>query len=720
MPIDRAIQEYVKFVEYVFKKKKLSGPTMYKGTKLQEALKAMVREVTGNEAEMMNNGQPSNGCKTVVFAMAKYNLSASLPVMFRSYSVPTNPGPDCTISNALYATMAHPDLFKGIDIVHSGVSQSFIGGEIGCSNPLVHVLTEVKRLYPDRHVACVLSIGAGHARMIQVPDPSRWYRTRDVVVAKDMAMDSERVAEEVGLRFQGRGGVYFRFNVDQGMQNIKGGSWERLGEAMQHTEAYLQKNETNQKLDEATHASTERREAVSTTQAAGQISAVVGATNRLSGSKRRQAPTAFYTGQDNENTQVIACITGGKDQRRVCVVYGLGGVGKSQLALNVVERTWDEWDHVIYLDASSNEAIEKSLKEFAEAKYIGRSYKDVISWLESCGERWLVVFDNADAPSTKIRHLAKLAVGPDSICHVSSMSPTDGTALLLKIASSGNQCISVSDTKAAEELVQDFGCLALAIVHAGAFIACSQGITISKYRSLFLSQHPRMLEEYKQLPDIAKLDECGDAVYTTWRMCYDQLKPESREMLWLVAYMHYDGIFEDIFKQAAQNMYSQVYPLPLTDLEIQARDHVRQYLSKFIDSHHDWDTAKFAGLITDLTSYSLIEFNRASQTYSVHMLAHNWAKAAVPHSPELAAECTATILSLSIDRKDGAESLAFKRQLGLHVTSVLKHIPSVGANHGDYFQGVCSCTGQWVQYETLMQQLVEAFRRELGSDDIRT
>ncbi|CAE6521936.1 unnamed protein product [Rhizoctonia solani] len=64
MPVDKAITEYVKLMEDVFREKKWSRPTMYKGTKLQNALKVMVREATGNEAEMMNSGQASNGCKT--------------------------------------------------------------------------------------------------------------------------------------------------------------------------------------------------------------------------------------------------------------------------------------------------------------------------------------------------------------------------------------------------------------------------------------------------------------------------------------------------------------------------------------------------------------------------------------------------------------------------------------------------------------------------------
>ena len=123
--------------------------------------------------------------------MSGHNLNAGLPVIFRSYTVSVNPGPECAIWEAIYATMARPDLFKAIDIVESSVSQSIVGGELGCSNPLAHVLTEIRRVYPDREVACITSIGAGHGRTIQVPSPSRWYRTQDVIVMKDMATDSE-------------------------------------------------------------------------------------------------------------------------------------------------------------------------------------------------------------------------------------------------------------------------------------------------------------------------------------------------------------------------------------------------------------------------------------------------------------------------------------------------------------------------------------------------
>ncbi|CUA75647.1 Nephrocystin-3 [Danio rerio] [Rhizoctonia solani] len=739
MPIDKAISEYAKFAKGVFQETKTTGTPMYKTTKLQGALRRMIREVTGDEGEMMREHREHTGCKTVVFAMAQHNLNAGLPTLFRSYTVSTNPDPDCTITEALHATIAHPDLFKSITILDSSIPQSFVGGELGYSNPMAHVLSELNRIYPGRQIASIISIGAGHARTIQVPDPSRWRRTQDVMVMKDMAIDSERVAEEMAARFKGTSGVYFRFNVDQGMQDMKHGSWERLGEAMQHTKAYLQKSDTSQKLDNAVRANIGRCGTISTAHAAGKISHTLQVAGQGIRFKDCPAPTKFYTGRHDEIARLVACITKQHNELRVCVVYGLGGVGKTELVLTVIERTWDNWDHVVYVDASSTEAIEKALDEFGKAKNIGEGYKDVISWLESCTERWLMVFDNADTPSTNIEQyipargqrgsiiittrlpdLANLANGPESVCQLSSISQADGTALLVKIVRSRNRPLSDDDTKTAEELVQDFGCLALAIVHAGAYIAHSPGMTITAYRSLLLTQRQRMLDAYSGLPESAKFDKRGDTVYTTWRICYDQLKPESRNLLSLFAYLHYDGISVKIFKRAAQQMHSKTYPLPLTDLESQAQSHIKQYLSAYIDSNGEWDDAGFTRVTSDLIAYSLVEYDRVNLTYRVHVLVHDWAKTVIHQATELAIECAATLLSLSIDRRNDAESLAYKRQLGLHVTSALRHNPSTGANHSYYFKEVYRATGQWSQMIQLMEQQVVTFQRELGGNDPMT
>ncbi|KAF8678145.1 FabD lysophospholipase-like protein [Rhizoctonia solani] len=267
MPIEKVIEEYPKLMEKIFSEKKMAGSTMYKATTLQEALKAMVQDATGEEGAAI---QVNDGCKNAIFAMAKHNMNSALPVIFRSYATSSNPSPNCAIWQALYATMAYPDLFKSIDIGDSSAPQSFVGGDLGCSNPLMHVLSEVSRVYPARKVACIISLGAGHARTIQVPNLNWRYLifgSQDVIAMREMARDSERVAEEMALRFQSADGIYFRFNVDQGMQDMKDGNWERLGEVIQHTNVYLQNNETHQKMERAVDTSRKKRGNITTRQA---------------------------------------------------------------------------------------------------------------------------------------------------------------------------------------------------------------------------------------------------------------------------------------------------------------------------------------------------------------------------------------------------------------------------------------------------------------------
>lgn len=198
----------------------------------------------------------------MVFARSKQNMNAGITTIFRSYESATNPAPDCAIWEALYATMAHPDLFKSIDISDGPIRQSFVGGELGSSNPIAHVLNEVNGLYPTRHVSCIMSIGAGHARTIQVFNPSLSQRlmcTRGVKAMKDIATDNEREAEMTATRFQSRQGVYYRLNVDQGMQSMKAGDWERLDDIKAHAGAYMNKYGPSNTMQEAAKAIKSRK-----------------------------------------------------------------------------------------------------------------------------------------------------------------------------------------------------------------------------------------------------------------------------------------------------------------------------------------------------------------------------------------------------------------------------------------------------------------------------
>jgi hypothetical protein len=68
IPLNQAIDHFMKLAEDVFADKKhfnSSGSSTFKSTKMQQALKDIIRETTGNENEPMLDRRPDSGkCKT--------------------------------------------------------------------------------------------------------------------------------------------------------------------------------------------------------------------------------------------------------------------------------------------------------------------------------------------------------------------------------------------------------------------------------------------------------------------------------------------------------------------------------------------------------------------------------------------------------------------------------------------------------------------------------
>ncbi|KAF7357130.1 TPR-like protein [Mycena sanguinolenta] len=81
-------------------------------------------------------------------------------------------------------------------------------------------------------------------------------------------------------------------------------------------------------------------------------------------------------------------------KRKIYVLYGLGGIGKTQIALKFIQDS-NCFTEKFLVDASSIESIETGLKNIA-ANGMGNSLQDALTWLAGKHEDWLVFFDNAD------------------------------------------------------------------------------------------------------------------------------------------------------------------------------------------------------------------------------------------------------------------------------------------------------------------------------------
>ncbi|QRW09831.1 patatin-like phospholipase protein [Ceratobasidium sp. AG-Ba] len=658
MDVDAAISAYSQLIERVFSDKKMistSGSGAYKASKLEEELKKIVRDATGDEnTRMMANVGGANKCQVMVFAMSKSSMTASVPRIFRSYTGPNNQMPDCPIWQAIRASMAHPELFKSIVIDDGVLGESLVGGDLGCSNPTRHVLSEVNAMHSDQGVSSIVCIGTGHARTIQIPQSStlgRMMPTNVLIAMKDVATDCEKVAQEMAAQFQGTS-AYWRLSVDQGLQVVRASEWQKRNEVVAHTRAYMHKAEVTSRLQKVAQAMVDRNPVVGVKHIAGKALEIP--LQQAAGVKRCPAPSAMFTGYERHVSQVTGCIVGPKNERRVCVIHGLGGSGKTQLALKSIEQTIDNWKDIAYIDATSRATAENNLRAFALAKHAGETHQDAIRWLEQSSGSWLLVFDNADDPglglrdlipsgtagsvlvTTRLCTLGQLGQGPGCECQLGRMSHQEAVELLAKKARMNIEDLSKEESDAANGLVEDLGCLALAVVHSGAYISCKK-TSIKNYRDRCQEKMRGALELYSKLP--ANVEDYGKTVYTTWVMSYERLSLRAKEMLCLLAYFHHDMIKEDMFKRAAANLDRESI-IPTDSLGQGSQQYLKDYLTCFLDSEKNWDASSFSRLVDELVSYSLIGYDRVNDAYTLHVLVHDWARSVASESTsEISLKC---------------------------------------------------------------------------------
>ena len=110
---------------------------------------------------------------------------------------------------------------------------------------------------------------------------------------------------------------------------------------------------------------------------------------------------------------------------------------------------FSRFSDVFYVDASTKETISADLSQIALAKGIGESEKDTLDWLCRQRKEWLLLLDNADDPTLKLRsYFPRCSHGnilitsrnrdicayAPQFCQVSDMHPDEARDLLLKHA----------------------------------------------------------------------------------------------------------------------------------------------------------------------------------------------------------------------------------------------------------------------------------------------
>ncbi|KAJ6459261.1 P-loop containing nucleoside triphosphate hydrolase protein [Mycena sanguinolenta] len=303
-------------------------------------------------------------------------------------------------------------------------------------------------------------------------------------------------------------------------------------------------------------------------------------------------------------------------KQKIYVLYGLGGAGKTQIALKFIEESTCLTDKLL-LDASTIGTIQTGLQNIITAKRAGQN---ALAWLAGKQENWLLFFDNADDPEINLNQFiprcnhGNIIVtsrnpnlrGYGESSQVSDMEESDALELLLK---SAQQAMSAPNQLLAQDIVKALWYFPLAIVQAGAFILESQNL--ETYLDLFLKNRTELLKKqsYQQHDDYAW------AVYTTWEMSFKKLSPVAVMFLQLCSFIHWDDISEDIFSRAA----NRVMQLP----EIATS---REFLLHFVGTTGKWDSFTFLKVTNEIKAYSLLNFHPERKAFSIHPLVHSWTR----------------------------------------------------------------------------------------------
>ncbi|KAJ7061284.1 P-loop containing nucleoside triphosphate hydrolase protein, partial [Mycena amicta] len=322
-----------------------------------------------------------------------------------------------------------------------------------------------------------------------------------------------------------------------------------------------------------------------------------------------------------------------KKEQKIVLLHGLGGAGKTQIALKFIADSGSRFTDQFKINASSAEAMETGYKQIATAKKLGDTAEAAQTWLKAHHAEWLLLFDNADQPNLDLgAYLPQCNHGnilitsrnpglwvhtgsPEKVISVSNLFPNDAVLLLLNRA--GVEMLQNENKIHASQIVQELHCFPLAIEQAGAFISQSPPLqeNISKYLRLYQENKATLLCRKPE-------QSHGDyewTVYTTWRISFDQLGPQAAQFLQLCSFIHFEGITEDIFHRAAKYTPG----LGLLDPSLDTLQPALDFLSNFRNAESNWNSLIFAEMMSDICGYSLMTWQE--NAYCIHPLVHQWA-----------------------------------------------------------------------------------------------
>jgi tetratricopeptide (TPR) repeat protein len=319
-------------------------------------------------------------------------------------------------------------------------------------------------------------------------------------------------------------------------------------------------------------------------------------------------------------------------------IWGLGGAGKSQLALGYLQRYRADYEATFWIQAGQAASIDRDFLQIyqslpsnppLQSHQAEDARRAVLNWFTRRAGKWLIVFDGADhlhKGDQNFVDLSRYIPGhPNVHVIITSRSSTAGKLSTFEGVNVGQleevhavdlffRCAEIprrEKTEAeVEVIVKELGCLALAITIAGTYV--SQTPRLSSNLPAYLEEyHQRRKDLLDEQPDelIHRYDHSVMTVWeTSYSSVYDQL-PEACRVLTLLAFINYEDIFLDLF---GLESYTSAVP-------------IGESWTSVISAQGNVNIHDFEKCFAILERYSLLHRQRNNKSlYSMHRLVHAW------------------------------------------------------------------------------------------------
>jgi tetratricopeptide (TPR) repeat protein len=248
-------------------------------------------------------------------------------------------------------------------------------------------------------------------------------------------------------------------------------------------------------------------------------------------------------------------------------VAGLGGLGKTQLALEYAYRYHQDYQYIFWITAETNDAIDNSYRQIAEKLRLGtrklvvsERFTDlVIDWLSNNND-WLLIFSNVEDVQSIGRYLPAssngrvllttrlMATGNYGLIRLRKFTLAEGQDFLR--ARSQQEELMAADEQALAALVREVDGLPLALDLAAAYVS-QGGISWAQYWETYNKTEIKPLALKKE--QTTGRENWIKLVYKVLMLSLERLKqtnPATVELLYLAAFLASDGVSEEFFQHS--------------------------------------------------------------------------------------------------------------------------------------------------------------------------